>query len=102
MGLATKAISAVQKMMKKTQTHGRPMWQLHKMPHSRNPNSFIFMQFWGKFFKLVCSVPPPRGNPVSATAASIDELADFNQSAKISLLRDSYLPVLEFEFRNCF
>ena len=37
------------------------------------PNSFNFMQFLGKFDKLVCwhppgeLAPPPRGNPGSAT-----------------------------------
>ena len=34
MGLSTKAVSAVQKMMKKSSTQ-HPMWQLHKTPHSR-------------------------------------------------------------------
>ena len=38
------------------------------------PNSFNFMQFLGKFGKIVCwcppgeLVPPPQGNPGSATA----------------------------------
>ena len=38
------------------------------------PNSFNFMQFLGKFAKIVCWRPPgelaprPRGNPGSATA----------------------------------
>ena len=37
------------------------------------PNSFNFMQFLGKFGKIVCwrppgeLAPPPRGNPRSAT-----------------------------------
>ena len=37
------------------------------------PNSFDFMQFLGKFGKIVCwrppgdLAPPPRGNPGSAT-----------------------------------
>ena len=37
------------------------------------PNSFNFMQFLGKFGKIVCwrppgeLAPPPRGNPGSAT-----------------------------------
>ena len=37
------------------------------------PNSFNFMQFLGKFGKIVCwhppgeLAPPPRGNPASAT-----------------------------------
>ena len=35
MGLSTKAVSAVQKMTKKTTHTRQPMWQLHKMPHSR-------------------------------------------------------------------
>ena len=36
MGLSTKAVSAVQKMTKKSSpTHSSPMWQLHKTPHSR-------------------------------------------------------------------
>ena len=40
----------------------------------RGPNSFKFMQFLGKFGKIVCwhppgeLVPPPQGNPRSATA----------------------------------
>ena len=34
MGLSTKAISAVQKMIKKSSTQ-HPMWQLYKMSHSR-------------------------------------------------------------------
>ena len=43
------------------------------------PNSFNFMQFWGKFGKIICwrppplsgeLVPPPRGNP-GATSAKI-------------------------------
>ena len=32
----------------------------------QGPNSFNFMQFWGKFGKIVCwrpLAPPPRGNP---------------------------------------
>ena len=38
------------------------------------PNSFNFMQFLGKFGKIVCwpprgLAPPPRGIPGSATAA---------------------------------
>ena len=40
----------------------------------RGPNSFNFMQFLGKFIKFVCwrpppgeLMPPPRGNPGSAT-----------------------------------
>ena len=38
------------------------------------PNSFNFMQFLGKFGKIICwrppgeLAPPPRGNPGSATA----------------------------------
>ena len=38
------------------------------------PNSFNFMQFLGKYGKIVCwrppgeLAPPPRGNPGSATA----------------------------------
>ena len=37
------------------------------------PNSFNFMQFMGKFGKIICwrppgeLAPPPRGNPGSAT-----------------------------------
>ena len=40
----------------------------------RGPNSFNFMQFLGKFGKIICwrppgeLAPPPRGNPRSATA----------------------------------
>ena len=40
---------------------------------ARGPNSFNFMQFLGKFGKIVCwrppgkLAPPPRGNPGSAT-----------------------------------
>ena len=39
----------------------------------RGPNSFNFMQFLGKFGEIVCwrppgeLVPPPQGNPGSAT-----------------------------------
>ena len=44
------------------------------VPPPRGPNSFNFMQFLGKFGKIVCwrppgeLAPPPRGNPGSATA----------------------------------
>ena len=46
-------------------------FRLHwDMPPPR-PNSFNFMQFWGKFGKIVCWPPPqPRGNPGSATGVS--------------------------------
>ena len=43
-------------------------------PPPGGPNSFKFMQLLGKFGKIVCwrplrrLVPPPRGNPQSATA----------------------------------
>ena len=42
-------------------------------PPPGDPNSFNFMQFLGKFGKIVCwcppgeLAPPPRGNPGSAT-----------------------------------
>ena len=41
------------------------------------PNSFNFMQFWGKFDKIVCwpfpggLAPPPRGNPGSGTETGL-------------------------------
>ena len=44
----------------------------------RDPNSFNFMQFLGNLGKIVCwrppgeLVPPPRGNPGSATARGGD------------------------------
>ena len=35
-------------------------------PPTRSPNSFNFMQFWGKFGKIICWRPPPRvGSPTS-------------------------------------
>ena len=39
-------------------------------------NSFNFMQFWGKFGKIICRspgelTPPPLGNPGSATVGNI-------------------------------
>ena len=33
----------------------------------RGPNSFNFMQFFGKFWQNRMLAPPPRGNPGSAT-----------------------------------
>ena len=41
-------------------------------------NSFNFVQFLGKFGKIVCwrppgLVPPPRGNPGSATVKGLDQ-----------------------------
>ena len=44
-----------------------------RAPPPGGPNSFNFMQFLGKFGKIVCwrppgeLAPPPRGNPGSAT-----------------------------------
>ena len=52
------------------------LWTCHPYPLQR-PNSFNFLQFLGKFGKIVCwrhpapfrrLTPPPRGNPGSATA----------------------------------
>ena len=46
-------------------------------PPPGGPNSFNFMQFLGKFGKIVCWRPPgelaspPQGNPGSATAKSL-------------------------------
>ena len=36
------------------------------------PNSLNFMQFWGKFGKIVYWCPPPQGNPGSATGKVYD------------------------------
>ena len=47
---------------------------LNGAPPPGGLNSFNFMQFWGKFGKIVCwrppreLAPPPRGNPGSAIA----------------------------------
>ena len=54
---------------------------LDARPPSRGPNSFNFMQFLGKFGKIVCwrppgeLAPPPRGNPGSATEMGTFSLA---------------------------
>ena len=57
----------------------RPVADLHSKildAPPRGPNSFNFMHFWEFFGKIVCwrppgeLVPPPRGNPGSATASS--------------------------------
>ena len=59
---------------------GGRQWRIYivkfwtRAPPPRGPNSFNFMQFLGKFGKIVCwrpppreLAPPPRGNPGSAT-----------------------------------
>ena len=58
--------------------YGRTQWRIYivkfwtRAPPG-GPNSFNFMQFLGKFGKIVCwrppgeLAPPPRGNPRSAT-----------------------------------
>ena len=49
-------------------------WRIEGTHAPQGPNSFNFMQFLGKFGKIVCwcppgeLTPPPRGNPGSATA----------------------------------
>ena len=51
------------------------------LPLTRGPNSFNFMQFLGKYGKIVCwhppgrLVPPPRRNPGSATDSGCGEHA---------------------------
>ena len=50
-------------------------------PHPQGPNSFKFMQFMGKFGKIVCSppprglTPPPRGNSGSVTGLGLMNFA---------------------------
>ena len=63
-----------------------------------DPNSFNFMQFLGKYGKIVCwrppgaLAPPPQGNPGSATG-SVGYDINSNLNGKIGL--DSYyLPCL--------
>ena len=73
-------------------------WRI-KGEGARDPNSFNFMQFLGKFGKIVCwrppsageLAPPPRGNPGSATEMDLfireiciltDENPDFVELCK--------------------
>ena len=57
------------------------------------PNSINFMQFLGKFGKIVCwrpppgeLAPPPRGNPGSATAYNINIHTIYNITLKTNIL----------------
>ena len=62
----------------------------------RVPNSFNFMQFSGKFGKIVCwcppgeLAPPPRGNPGSATASD-----SLNKGKSIQLGKHGFIEVSE-------
>ena len=61
-------------------------------PHG-GPNSFNFMQFLGKFGKIIYRhppgelVPPPRGNPGSATATVFEELPLWFYIVLVDILR---------------
>ena len=70
----------------------------------RGPNSFNFMQFLGKFGKIVCwrppgeLAPPPRGNPGSATATQGFTNSRIRQKCqnltKLKILFYAHAPVL--------
>ena len=59
-----------------TETSGRSKGGHEGRAPPGGPNSFNFMQFWGKYGKIVCwcppgeLAPPPRGNPGSTTGNS--------------------------------
>ena len=64
----------------------------------RGPNSFNFMQFWGKFGKNRMLAPPPgelapppRGNPGSATELSTNGFGlEYNRTEILFLCLNIY------------